>query len=1632
MTKVAKKKARRLGRTIRKTLGTLFLISALVVAAIPVDYLQAEGEDAVADTGAEDGIMAMARPENDKKITLGLNKDDPTAFPYRSNIPDIPFGADVTPEQIYSTGDGQFQFAYVRSTGGGDTMIAVILGYDKEGPLDGGRLVIPDMVDAYRRFFANTTSTNYSYVAVNKQDNFLYYEVLVDAVDENGNVIYVQAVDETGKPLVDEEGNPVYQKDPDGNPVTQKVSSYRPCYYDDYAQWKDIANDQLYYISGEITDSEGNKVPTYARTATEPEQRIYNAAVRYIGNQYLEAKTGQGESGWTVKGDVTSPENGIFAGAGNIQTLVVGQNLSGIGNYAFAGCSALSSIELANGLNTIGNYAFYNCVNMTDVNIDAIANISIIGERAFNNCRSLQRFTVPIKVERIGDSAFENCEKMTEIDLTAGGKEVMLTELGYDVFKGCRSLQGITFPQVFSNNNSDLDISTFQGCISLKYIATGTGAITENGVRDEGNGDFNLNDSETDYKWSNFKAEMPQGFYLKGPEVAKLHTTATTQEIPYSYYDRNLSEYVYELTVGTGSNKVIYRVTEEGRLVACEMTGMNTVDIPLVIGPNDVKSIAERTFQDNCALKKITIPESINGIEQNAFKGCHNLEDVIFVNPPEGMTIGAGAFKTQQKVGTNHIIDCSNPGYLEIPAGENKPKSPILNFVGPISSTAAPFEYAMTPGENINAGEQDQTYITYQSGWPANLEVRYNPATDKNELVDYPTVKELAEGLKYYAKNYLGGNSSGGYAYMTKSYEEAAKSAASKYIASGENAELTEDESNVLSAALNLVLPDGIEAIGTRVTPQSDGTNKVEGLFEYKEANDEMATGTLGDGTGLRKTITAEGIEEVQDNAFKKCKYLKGITFSDKTTSIGNHAFEDCDVLQDVSIPATVSKMGLSPFRGCDILSDVNFNESPYFSCEKSVIFELGEEGVHTALVEYLNGKVPHIVNSEDVEGITSIYPEAFMNSNIESADLSTATLEEIPVSAFQGTERLFSVTLPNGCRRVNENAFADSNIRQLVVPSTVNVINDRAFAHIDTQNPEYAALTFYCQEGTVAEDYAKSYGINISYKLPEYEVRLYDEEGNLAKSIYVEQGQPLEIPEDLENLPPTKGYTRLTWTPPAGTIITGLTNVYASYVPMEPSEYQKVVNFIAFDKETILSTQTVTPGENAVPPQAPEEAGYEFTGWFGEQIGEDMLVTDEMESPVNIYAQYEKIDSLANTHTVTFLDYDNTFLYTQSVEHGKDASAPRTPSREGYTFKEWLPYPVNVTEDMTVVAQYTSNNSGSTNPSGSPNPGTSGSPSPSPSPGTSGSSSPSPTPGGNGGNTGSGNETLYTLTVRNGSGSGQYAAGSQIIVVADEPGRSMEFDGWTVSPSATSVTDKKLSAMAITMPANDVAVIANYKSRTTGTGNTSTTNTNRPTGTSGTVNRGGTTVVIDKNGLSNTGVVSATVNGSSDNFTIKITESSEATEAVLRALQAEYGNLENVKYFPMDISLYDSTGNNKITDTTGLSVSITLPLPDSLITYAGNNKVAGVVNDKLDKLTPRFTTINGVSCITFTAEHFSPYVIYVDITNLSDGTITDNTPTTGDGIHPKWFLSIGLACLSFVMFTMKDSRKKQKVKVRA
>ena len=73
-------------------------------------------------------------------------------------------------------------------------------------------------------------------------------------------------------------------------------------------------------------------------------------------------------------------------------------------------------------------------------------------------------------------------------------------------------------------------------------------------------------------------------------------------------------------------------------------------------------------------------------------------------------------------------------------------------------------------------------------------------------------------------------------------------------------------------------------------------------------------------------------------------------------------------------------------------------------------------------------------------------------------------------------------------------------------------------------------------------------------------------------------------------------------------------------------------------------------------------------------------------------------------------------------------------------------------------------------------------------------------------------------------------------------------------------------------------------------------------------------------------GMDAVLLSGSTDNFVVKVTESQEAANAVATALANKYPDMTGIKYFAMDINLYDVTGNNQITDTSNLSVNTTMP----------------------------------------------------------------------------------------------------------
>lgn len=1561
MSKSKKKLSRRFKRTIGFSLAGLFLISAVIVALIPQ-----KGASAYTSTA---------------QVYL-KDADNP--------IPKI-----QSTDQIYTTGDGLFQFAYLNKSGGADK-VAVICGYDYERSLPDGNLTIPDKVDAYiKKEYAS--GSGYGYVAVSMSNEALYYPSYIDqesyefVLDENGmkipildadgNITY--ETDDNGQPLLDSNGQPIqaFQKE---LKTTKVFDQYLPCYYNTIDTWTynekgDLRGEDEFYYE----ESPG----VFKQTSDDAHKRMKDALVSYIANQNATST----DSGWQIE-DYATAKGGIFSKAKNIVNLTFGKDLIGVGNRAFEGCANLTSVTFGDGINTIGNYAFAECYNLNEVDLPFNATVAIIGERAFYECEGLKNFSIPVGLNSIGDSCFEGCINMTECILSLPDKNMALVEMGPNVFKNCSSLEYLEFP---SKYNEDQDVAWYEGCTSLKRITIP-------------NANMKLTETAA-FTFEDFKAQVPEEFYLEGLKDKELHKVSTANSFAFKY----LNEEIYEKVTHEDNNptndrtRVVFRVNNENELVFFEMgEDVTVVNIPNKIGPYGITSIGSDSFSNNCVIKKVTIPSNITEIEAGAFKGCHNLEDVIFEQPINVSLIGEDAFDTQT-VGPQ--CKCSSLS-----------ANPKLTFTGDAKKGSAPFEYAMNPANNINNNEQPETYITFYTGWPSNLTVKYNSNTKENELTEVPTSSNIST-LSAASRPYMNGT------YAT------AATQAYDMLNNGNvpNDNTPQNVKDIYNAVTTPVLPDGITSIK-------------EGLFSGLDKEGNPVPGMVANNDIF--SIEMNGIKKIDPYAFKDCDSLANVKINDACTSLGDYAFESCDKLSNVEIYSDLNEFGKVPFLSCKNLNnDIVFKagENTPFECQDLIVYSK-VNGQKTAVLEVLgsrgngnNGTTSNI-NPSVFAGINSIAEEAFKDCDgVTEVDFSQSNITSIPKGCFEGTDDLYKVVLKDGTTTIGPDAFKDSNIKIVEIPRSVSIIDNTAFSGDPQQ------ITFKAELDSPAAYFADSYpNIILEEIKPKYHVTFYDlidpadpnsidANNPFAGPFLVEEGDnALDL---LREDPSKEGWIFVGWQDEDGlSNVTKDINTRAIYRAEDPEEivYYTVRFIDTFDNSEFLK-ETVEKGKDCELIKlkgAPDHLkdGYKFEGWLGDINN----VTENR----TIYTQYETFDVTAE-YTVTFLDWDDTVLYTQKVKAGEDCIDPKDPSREGYKFTGWRPSIKGITKDTTVYAQYEKidssnpddNNNGNNGNNGNNNNGNNG---------DNGNNN-----NGNNGNNGNNNNnngnnnnsntpTLYTVTVVDGTGSGSYVQGANVIILANNAPSGKVFDKWVVD-EGVNLVKAELAANYFVMPAKNVTLKATYKDDTSNKNNNGNSNNGNNNSNTSNAVKPNTTVSLTKGGFSNNNIASASVVGSSDNYVLKITDSQTAKAEVEDALLSKYDSLDNIKYVAMDISLYDATGSAKIENTSDLKVSVTLPIPDDLVPYAGNNRVAYVVNGKLVELNPKFTTINGVPCINFIAPHFSPYTIYVDTTNLTSSVsyTPTSTPKTGDGLSVKWYISIALLAASIIFFALCiPSGKKRKV----
>ncbi len=104
---------------------------------------------------------------------------------------------------------------------------------------------------------------------------------------------------------------------------------------------------------------------------------------------------------------------------------------------------------------------------------------------------------------------------------------------------------------------------------------------------------------------------------------------------------------------------------------------------------------------------------------------------------------------------------------------------------------------------------------------------------------------------------------------------------------------------------------------------------------------------------------------------------------------------------------------------------------------------------------------------------------------------------------------------------------------------------------------------------------------------------------------------------------------------------------------------------------------------------------GYKIKTVYVDNISvgpQPLYIFNAVKSFHTVRAEFEKIAPEAKpveTFTVKFYDWDGSVLSVQSVEKGKDAVAPKDPSRDGYIFKGWDTDLRNVQKDLSVIAIY-------------------------------------------------------------------------------------------------------------------------------------------------------------------------------------------------------------------------------------------------------------------------------------------------------------------------------------------------------
>ena len=269
------------------------------------------------------------------------------------------------------------------------------------------------------------------------------------------------------------------------------------------------------------------------------------------------------------------------------------------------------TLILAGTGSTYNNGNWYNDNKNNIKHIIVRNGVTSIGDWLFGRFDSISTVELPTTLISIGESAFYGCCSLQNIVIPEG-----VTEIGYGIFNDCNSLKSISFP-------STLNTIPHLGGIGEDDGLNIENVIINKGIKKIGNNAFaNLKNLKN--------ITIPDSVTSIGEYAFRDCTELTNLLFPDS---------ITKIEYGAFQNCTsLDKIVLPNNLISLGNDVFENCNIEITF-PSSLKYIP--CLGDN-AVKKITIPEGVEIIDDNAFSNSYSLKEIVL--PLTIISIGMGAF----------------------------------------------------------------------------------------------------------------------------------------------------------------------------------------------------------------------------------------------------------------------------------------------------------------------------------------------------------------------------------------------------------------------------------------------------------------------------------------------------------------------------------------------------------------------------------------------------------------------------------------------------------------------------------------------------------------------------------------------------------------------------------------------------------------------------------------------------------------------------------------------------------------------------------------------------------------------------------------------------------------------------